>query len=212
MINNEFPLPLPDADANADALWTSSVSAAMVVKDIPLKYGIKGFDPYLYLHIYDYLYQFHPFLSDFGWEWTIKRVFRFAVFDTQEKLSTKQRWLDNPHVGARWICARYWRAINYIGICLHVGTLLLKGTLKPDHCSRFSGHCAVATRFVLCGTRSGRACTQKGLWNVCQMSSKLQKACTTLGKTAWLFIRLKNQNPPPTTSAPKCQNSGSQCG
>ena len=74
MINNEFLLPLPDADANADALWTSSVSAAVgkprvVVKDIhPLKYGIKGFDPYLYLHIYDYLYQFHPFLSDFGWE------------------------------------------------------------------------------------------------------------------------------------------------
>ena len=31
------------------------------------------------------------------------------------------------------------------------------GTLQP-----FSGHCAVATR-NLCGTRSGRACSQKGL-------------------------------------------------
>ena len=32
------------------------------------------------------------------------------------------------------------------------------GILQP-----FSGHCAVATRFVLCGTRSGHACSQKGL-------------------------------------------------
>lgn len=31
------------------------------------------------------------------------------------------------------------------------------------------------------------------------MSSKLQTACTTPGKTAW-FARLKYQNPPPTTS------------
>ena len=45
----------------------------------------------------------------------------------------------------------------------HDTTALLKGHTQTGTLQPFSGHCAVATRFVLCGTRSGRACSQKGL-------------------------------------------------